>query len=48
MPDEFSFAYEHIEDEPSIHIKSIAEFKSILSKFDECKFYREANFENRE
>ena len=30
--DEFSFAAEHIEDEPSIHIKSLTEFQSILSK----------------
>ena len=30
--DEFSFVAEHIEDEPSIHIRSLTQFQNILSK----------------
>jgi hypothetical protein len=30
--DEFSFTAEHIEDEPSIHIRSLTEFQNILKR----------------
>ena len=40
--DEFSFVGEHIEDEPSIHIKSLSEFQTIPSNLQ--IFFISSNF----
>ena len=46
--EDFSFAAEHIQDEPSIHVRSLASFQSIPSKNRQCEHNQLFEYNNQQ